>query len=89
MKIQKMFKDDINRPINGVVQVEQDTERVLIQELDEYVVTKELKKHLISDKPSEDSDPSSILEISGKEEENISSGSLSSANELGFDISLF
>ena len=27
MKIQKMFKDDINRPINGVVQVEQDTER--------------------------------------------------------------
>ena len=37
MKIQKMFKDDINRPINGVVQVEQDTERVLIQELDEYV----------------------------------------------------
>lgn len=48
MKIQKMFKDDINRPINGVVQVEQDTERVLIQELDEYVVTKELKKHFIT-----------------------------------------
>ena len=48
MKIQKMFKDDINRPINGVVQVEQDTERVLIQELNEYVVTKELKKHFIT-----------------------------------------
>ena len=48
MKIQKMFKGDINRPINGVVQVEQDTERVLIQELDEYVVTKELKKHFIT-----------------------------------------
>ena len=40
MKIQKMFKDDINRQINGVVQVEQDTERVIIQELDEYVVTR-------------------------------------------------
>ena len=48
MKIQKMFKDDINRQINGVVQVEQDTERVIIQELDEYVVTKELKKHFIT-----------------------------------------
>lgn len=43
-----MFKDDINRQINGVVQVEQDTERVIIQELDEYVVTKELKKHFIT-----------------------------------------
>ena len=46
MRIEQMFKDDINRKINGVVQVEQETERVLIQELDEYVVTKELKKHL-------------------------------------------
>ena len=48
MRIEKMFKDDINRKINGVVQVEQETERVLIQELDEYVVTKELKKHFIT-----------------------------------------
>ncbi|WP_022775135.1 BREX system P-loop protein BrxC [Butyrivibrio sp. AE2015] len=48
MKIQQMFRDDINRQINGVVQVEQDTERVLIQELEEYVVTKELKKHFIT-----------------------------------------
>ncbi len=48
MRIGQMFKDDINRKINGVVQVEQDTERVLIQELDEYVVTKELKKHFIT-----------------------------------------
>ena len=38
MRIEQMFKDDINRKINGVVQVEQETERVLIQELDEYVV---------------------------------------------------
>lgn len=48
MKIQEMFRDDINRPINGVVQVEQDTERVIVQELNEYVVTKELKKHFIT-----------------------------------------
>ena len=48
MRIEEMFKDDINRTINGVVQVEQETERVLIQELDEYVVTKELKKHFIT-----------------------------------------
>ncbi len=48
MRIEQMFKDDINRTINGVVQVEQETERVLIQELDEYVVTKELKKHFVT-----------------------------------------
>ena len=48
MKIQSMFRDDINRKINGVVQVEQDTTDILIQELDEYVVTKELKKHFIT-----------------------------------------
>ena len=28
MRIEQMFKDDINRKINGVVQVEQETERV-------------------------------------------------------------
>ncbi len=48
MRIGEMFRDDINRPINGVVQVEQDTQRVIVQELDEYVVTKELKKHFIT-----------------------------------------
>lgn len=45
MKIKDMFKDDINRTINGVVQVEQDKEDVVEQELKEYVVTSELKKH--------------------------------------------
>lgn len=45
MIIQKMFKDDINRPINGVIQVEQDQESVVEQEIKEYVVTNELKKH--------------------------------------------
>ena len=48
MIIREMFKDDINRQINGVVKVDEDTERVLAQELDEYVITKELKKHFIS-----------------------------------------
>ena len=48
MIIEKMFMNDINRTINGVVDVEQETERILVQELDEYVVTKELKKHFIT-----------------------------------------
>ena len=48
MKIQQMFKDNIDRKINGVVKVDQDTNDVLIQELNEYVITKELKKHFIT-----------------------------------------
>ena len=47
MTIQRMFKNDINRNINGVVQVDQDSEQILIQELNEYVITKELKNILI------------------------------------------
>ena len=43
-----MFKDDINRKINGVIKVDQDNTDALIQELDEYVITKELKKHFIA-----------------------------------------
>ena len=43
MQIQKMFKRDINRYINGVISVgEQST---IKQELDEYVVTRELQRH--------------------------------------------
>ena len=45
MIIKNMFKDDINRPINGVIQVEQEEETVVEQEIKEYVVTSELKKH--------------------------------------------
>ncbi len=45
MKIKDMFKDDIDRTINGVVQVEQEKEEVIKQEVKEYVVTSELKKH--------------------------------------------
>ena len=45
MKIQSMFKKDIDRDINGVVQVSQDDQRSLKQELDEYIITKELRRH--------------------------------------------
>ncbi|MDU2383707.1 MAG: BREX system P-loop protein BrxC [Finegoldia magna] len=45
MKIKNMFKDDINRNINGVVKVDQDVDEIIVQELEEYVITKELKKH--------------------------------------------
>ena len=48
MRIQSMFKDDINRKINGVVQVDQDESSVLVQELNEYIITRELKKHFIT-----------------------------------------
>ena len=45
MIIRDMFRDDINRTINGVIQVEQDEENVIADEVKEYVVTSELKKH--------------------------------------------
>ncbi|MCD8250399.1 MAG: hypothetical protein LUC60_11265 [Lachnospiraceae bacterium] len=48
MKISEMFAEDINRPINGVIKVDQDSEDVTRQEVQEYVITKELKKHFIS-----------------------------------------
>lgn len=48
MLIQKMFAEDINRPINGVIKVDQDSAEVIEQEVREYVITKELKKHFIS-----------------------------------------
>lgn len=46
MKLRELFEKDINRNINGVVKVEQvDDEAIIYQELDEFVVTKELSKH--------------------------------------------
>ena len=48
MKIQTMFQEDIDRKINGVVQVDQDVSEILVQELNEYVITRELKKHFIT-----------------------------------------
>ena len=63
MLIRDMFAEDINRPINGVIKVDQDSTDVIEQEVREYVITKELKKHFISffdyyseafDKPTDD-----------------------------------
>ena len=48
MIIGQLFQDDINRKINGVVKVDQDATDVLVQELDEYVITRDLKKHFIT-----------------------------------------
>lgn len=45
MKIQNMFHDDINRQINGVIKVDQDSADVTLQEVKEYIITKELKAH--------------------------------------------
>lgn len=43
-----MFADDINRKINGVIKVDQAADDVIEQELNEYVITRELKKHFIT-----------------------------------------
>ena len=48
MQIRQMFKEDINRKINGVVKVDQDTTDVIVQEVEEYVITRDLKKHFIT-----------------------------------------
>ncbi len=48
MIIREMFEKDINRPINGVIKVDQDAEDVIRQEVEEYVVTNELKRHFIT-----------------------------------------
>ena len=48
MLIREMFADDINRKINGVIKVDQNTDDVIEQELNEYVITRELKKHFIT-----------------------------------------
>jgi hypothetical protein len=42
MQIKDIFLKDIFRPINGVVKADQMDEPIVWQELDEYVVTKEL-----------------------------------------------
>jgi hypothetical protein len=45
MRIGDMFAKPINRDIKGVIKVGQDDGANIFQELDEYVVTKELSKH--------------------------------------------
>ena len=48
MIIRNMFADNINRKINGVIKVDQSADDVIEQELNEYVITRELKKHFIT-----------------------------------------
>ncbi|MFI3213908.1 MAG: BREX system P-loop protein BrxC [Eubacteriales bacterium] len=45
MQLQSMFEKKIDRDIKGVIKVGQSDEENIYQELDEYVVTKELLKH--------------------------------------------
>lgn len=45
MKIKDMFAKPINRDIQGVIKVGQDDEENIKQELEEYVVTRELQRH--------------------------------------------
>ena len=71
MMIRDMFADDINRKINGVIKVDQAADDVIEQELNEYVITRELKKHFITffnyygdafDQPTADMGVSYLLE---------------------------
>ena len=48
MMIRNMFEENINRQINGVIKVDQDTTEIIEQEVREYVITTELKKHFMS-----------------------------------------
>lgn len=43
-----MFQDDIDRKINGVVKVDQDAADVLKQEVQEYVITRDIRSHMIT-----------------------------------------
>lgn len=46
MLIKEMFLKDIERPISGVIKVGQDEKENIKQELEEYVVTQEINKHM-------------------------------------------
>ena len=48
MTIREIFERDIARPINGVVKADQQDDGSVWQELDEFVITHELDKHLHS-----------------------------------------
>ena len=47
MKVERIFKKDIAREIKGVIKVGQEADMDVRQELDEYVVTDELRGHLV------------------------------------------
>ena len=45
MILKSIYKADIDRDINGVIKVTQDDEKSIKQELSEYIITRELRKH--------------------------------------------
>lgn len=45
MRLHDIYKAEIERNINGVIKVAQDDEQSIIQELSEYIITKELRRH--------------------------------------------
>lgn len=45
MELKYIYKADINRGINGVIKVAQDDDESIKQELGEYIITKELRRH--------------------------------------------
>ncbi len=45
MQLRYIYKSDIDRDINGVIKVAQKDERSIEQELSEYIITRELRKH--------------------------------------------
>jgi len=47
MHIKSIFAKNLFRPINGVVKADQQDDSVVWQELEEYVVTKELDRHFV------------------------------------------
>ena len=59
MVIKQLFQEDINRKINGVVKVDQNATEVLVQELDEYVITKDLLTTM--ERPSKSRRPISVF----------------------------
>ena len=45
MQLKNIYKSDINRDINGVIKVAQTDEKSTQEELREYIITRELRKH--------------------------------------------
>lgn len=48
VQIKSLFTRSIHRSINGVIKADQDDAESVWQELDEYVITRELDQHLRS-----------------------------------------
>ena len=67
MQIKEMFEKQIDRDIKGVIKVGQSDEENVYQELDEYVVTKELLKHFGSVKKLKEATLEQLEEVLPKE----------------------